>query len=197
MTTDSTPPAGGNGGAGGTDEKPNTVSRDAYETLLGEKKKMGERFKSIEAELETFRAEKAKRDEEDLKRKNDYETLLKKKDDELTALKSENGNFKLFFQEQKKLGSFLRTLGAPLEQKWHHMIDLEKIKVGNDGAVDEESVTKYVEEYKKTYPETLGKGTGGGMPDTKPGSGGGALKPEDWAKLPLAERRKRMGDVKY
>lgn len=197
MTTASNPPAGDNGGTGGADDKAETVKREAYERLLGEKKRQGERMSAIEAELETLRKEKATREEEDLKKRNEHETLLKKREEELTALKNENGQFKAFFSEQKKTGAFLRALGAPLDSKWHHMIDLDKIKVGNDGAVDEESVTKYVEEYKKTYPETLGKGTGGGMPDTKPGSGGGALKPEDWAKLPLAERRKRMGDVKY
>ena len=59
------------------------------------------------------------------------------------------------------------------------------------------AVTKYVEQFRREFPEVIAKPGKPTMPNDKPlGNGGGMLSLEEWRALPLKEKKTRIGDVK-
>lgn len=194
-----TPPVAGDGTppVEGDDESSKTVPREKYRGLLDEKKTASAKLQAANAELETLRSEKAAREQAEAIKRGDHEALAKTAKDEADRLKTENEFLKAERTEQRKLGAFVRNLGQPLDAKFYGLVDLDKIKVGADGSIDQETLTKAVSEYKRTYAETLTIKSGGEPPGGSPkGAKGSALSVEEWRALPLKERKQRMGDVK-
>lgn len=199
MTTPQDPPAGGDGNASGDADptKSPTVTRDAYERLLGEKKGVAAKLQAQETELQAFRDAKKKREEDEAKARNEHEAVIAARDKELAEERAKRLTLESERQEQRKYAAFVRGLGTQIDSKFMPLIDLDKIKVDDAGQPDAASVTQYVADFRKQYPETV-KASGGGAPPATPpqGSGGNALTYAQWLKLPLKEQRARIGDVK-
>lgn len=176
--------------------KDDFVSYDTHRKLLGEKKKEREENLRLRKQLNDLLEEKSMREEAQLKENNDWKALAEKRYEEL---KSHEAKLKQIEQDRidaKKLDSFLSALPCNLERKFWRLIDIDKILVNPDsGEVDEMTVTKQVEVWKKEYPETLGySGSGAKLPNESP-KPTDSLSYDKWKNMSAAEMRKHLKTV--
>ena len=138
------------------ESKQDVVAYDTHRKLLSEKKKVQEEFKSVKEQLAALQAEKQEREEQELKAKEDWKQLVDIKDQELNNIKSELQSQRERELGARKLDAVLRSVGGDIDRKYWGLVELDKIAVNPDsGQIDEMSVTKYVEEFRSTYPETI------------------------------------------
>lgn len=165
-----------------------TVSYETHERLLREKKKLQE-------EAELLRNEKKLREDEEAKKRGDFEALLKSREEELSIAKSKLTSLQDRIMDAQKLTAVLNTAGSPIDSKWHGLIDTNKIVVHPDtGEVDQMSVTRVVEDLRKSWPEMF-KVKGQTLPADAPlGNGAGKISRSEWLKLPLKDMTKWKPD---
>lgn len=175
-----------------TTDTPNKEDKVAYATfqkLLSEKKKLKEKLDKIE------RQETKRRDDE-LKAKEDYKSLLEVREKEINDLNQKLTDYTTRESSSRKLESFLDSIGGKIQKKFWVHIPLDKVQINPDtGEVDEMSVTKAVEHFRKEYPELIEKQGASKMPNESPKGGGVNLSYEDWLKLPTNEMKKRLKDI--
>jgi hypothetical protein len=200
MTVGEVVPSGNEPQASGV--VPDTVvegGKVAYEShlkLLGEKKKVAERAAALELELESLRAKERERENQELEKSKNYEQLLKNREEELKALKDRTAKFENERVQARKLDAFIKTLGGSLEDKYWSLVDLDKIAVDPaTNTVDTMSVSRYVDEYRATYPETIKRPAGYTMSSNAPDGSGRKLTIEEWKALPLKDKKARMHEV--
>lgn len=198
MSDSTNPPAGGANGSGGTggnnpEPKPDSVTRSAYEDAVTEAKKARERAQAAEARLAELDAEKKRREDDEAKKRGEYEKLLADREAELAKERAERAALETERTNMRKLGALHKALGAPIDQKFLPLVDLERIKVNQDGTISQESLTKYADDFKSTYPMILGKPAGVTPPDATPQGGNtGEVTDEQFAKMSLKEKRQHM-----
>ena len=163
------------------DPKPDdTVAYETHRKLLGEKKKLTEKHQAVLEELEALKGQVKSRETKELEEKEEYKKLWEQSKAERDELNNKLSSFQQEQTNSRKLRSFLNTLDGKVAEKWWGHIDLDKILVNPDtGAVDEMSVTKYVEQFQKEYPEIIVKQKDPPMPSPAPGgnpSGPSSLK---------------------
>ena len=195
----STDPAGGGGGSGGTtddpnnkpDDKPETVSREAFERLMDE-------TKATKAKLKAYEDEKKKKDEEDAKKRGDFETLLEQERQEKAELEKKLKDREEADQFREKAEVFLKSVGAAVDKKYWPIIEtfLEKIPVGTDGKADSKAAAKLAEDFKKLYPEVVSKPGTPNVPGRKPSG----TQPLSWgqgtiSRHNLKEAKENLGEA--
>lgn len=178
----------------GDDDK-KSVAYETHVKLLGEKKRLAERLAAQESDLEKFRAAEKERETKELEAAKNYDQIQKNLKEEL-AKKDEQ--LKLVHTERvqaRKLDAFIKTLGASLEQKYWGLVDIDQIAIDPaTGQIDDMSVSKYVDAYRKTYPETI-RTQAPGMPSKAPeGSPQGKLTVEQWKGI--KDRNERWAAVR-
>jgi len=168
----------------------------AFLALKDEKKKIAQENADLKARLEKIESENRAKQEEALKQQGEYKKLWEdgqKSNSELAD--------KLKAKEQKelalrKIDVVMQELGAPLAKpEYWDFVDLTSIPVDeatND--IDRNIAKKVASDFVKNFPELLAKKSGK-LPSDAP-SPASSLSYDDWAKLPLDEKRKRLKDVK-
>lgn len=180
----------------GNKNEQSTVSYETHRKLLSEKKKRDEELDALKKRLGEFESKEKERTEQELKQKEDFKSLLALRDKELQETKSRLTELTTQQVNALKLESFLSAIDGKIDRKYWGHIDLDKIKLNPDsGDVDEMSVTALVDQFKKEYPEIIKVGRAPGLPPNSPQPSGGPLSYEQWLKLPLAEKKKRMAEV--
>jgi len=200
------PTSGTGGGGGGEGDKSGTSGSEggsvAYEThrrLLGEKKTLQQKYAESEAKRAELEAEKEARTQKELEDQGKFQELLeaeKRKNEELLA---ENTGMKTAQVKAIKISSFLNTLDGVVQPDYYTHIPTDEIEYDPETrTVDEMSVTKAVEQFKKTHAMLIQK-TGaitGMSSDAPPKEGGGTpITYAEWQKLPLKEMNERQKDV--
>lgn len=139
-----------------------TVAYSTHRKLLSEKKALAEKLSVLEAENQ-------QRVNTELEKNGEYKTLLANANERLQAAETELSQQRENRRDAQKIDSFLNTLNAKLDRKYWMHIDTDSIAINPDtGEVDEMSVTKAVEKYKSSYPETLYPGGGLKVPQSAP-----------------------------
>lgn len=162
--------------------------RNHTQELLSEKKKVSEKYKSLEQQLK-------EKQELELKEKEDFKTLVKLREEELQKTKAELETERIQRQQGMKLDAFLSVLDGKVDSKYWGMIDLEKIAINPDSRqIDEMSVAKAVEDFKKTYPELIKTGLAQATPANAP-QAGDVLTYEKWLTLPAKEQKLRYKEM--
>lgn len=195
---DQNPPAGDDNSSSGTgdDPKPNASALKAHaDRLLSEKKALAAKLKAADDELAAFRLKEKEAEDKKLLDAKNYEELAAREAKKNADLASENANLKAEKINDRKLAAIIAATGVV--PKYFHNIDPDKVEIDTSGKIDQASLAKYVDEYKKEYPETLAAARKAPPTDAPgKGSGAGKITHAEWAKLPtLAERKKRMGDI--
>lgn len=178
--------------------KGDTVSRDAYNKLLDEKKSVSKRLKELEDKAK-------KRTEEELRAKEDWKKIAESRDAEIAELKTsiesltgKIGEYETREVTTKKFRAFLKSLDGKIEDKSFSLVPVEMITVNPEtGAVDEMSVTKAVKKFKAEWPELIKTGTGVKLPNDAPPSGGnagGKISRSEWLKLPAKKMQEYKPD---
>lgn len=163
--------------------------REHNAKLLGEKKKVSEKYGSLEQQLK-------EKEEKELKEKEDFKTLLKLREEELEKNKKDLEQERFQRQQGMKLDAVLSLVDGKIDQKFWGMIDLEQIKLNPDsGQPDQMSVSQYVENFKKTYPELIKTGIPQTTPPNAP-QNGEILTYEKWLSLPAKDQKARYKEMR-
>lgn len=174
------------------------VDYSKYRELLDEKKKVQVRERELASKVEAY--EKAQKDKEEdaAKKRGDYESLIKTREDEIAKLKAENDSNRERNLQIKKVGSFLKTAGEDIDQKWLRLVDPNEIIINPEtGEVDQMSVAKAVDTFKKTWPEAFKK-PGARFPADAPNGSSGMINESEWKKLKVADMKKyRPNQINY
>ena len=178
----------------GKETPPDKVDYAKFRELLDEKKKVQARERELAAKLSEY--EKAQKDkEEELARKRgDFDTILKTREERIKELEADAEANKRHKQDVKKLSAFLKSAGD-VEEKWMGLIQIGDIAVNPDtGEVDQMSVSKAVDSFKKTWPEAFKK-PGVRIPTEAPNGAPDMITESAWKKL--ASNPKEMNKYRY
>ncbi len=173
-----------------TETKPKDfVTYETHRKLLDEKKKIAERLTTLESERKA-------REEDEARKRGDFETLLKTRDEELVRLRGELTTREQRENNARKLAAVLDTVGGEVESKWYSLIDVSSIVLHPEtGEIDQMSVTKTVEALRKTWPEMIKNPNPAKLPSNAPlGNGAGKISRDEWLKLPSKEMAKWKPD---
>ena len=170
--------------------KKDFVSHESWLKLLDEKKKLKEK-------LDASEKERKEREEAELRAKEDFKKIGELREQEAKELRE-----KLTQKEERergaiKLDAFLSTLDGKVDKKYWGHINLDAIVVDPEtGVVDQMSVTKEVERFRKEYFEIVQRPDQNKLPNNPPGGSAGAkITYEQWKQLPAKEMAARMKDV--
>lgn len=166
--------------------KKDSVAYETHQKLLAEKKRAAERAAALERELAEVKEREAQRENEELERQKNFEQLAKNKDEQLKAAQAKLQAIENERVTARKLDAFLKTLGGDLPQHYWDLIPIDQIIVDpTTGQVDDMSVAKVVEGYRKTFPETIKvKNPPNTMPSDAPkGTPQGKMDYEQWKSL--------------
>ena len=181
-----------------SETKEDVVAYDSYRRLLGEKKKEQEEKLKLSRELKELRDEKKSREESSLKEQNDWKSLAERRGEELVEKENYIKGVAQDRANAKKLDSFLEAVGSKIDRKFWGLIGLDKILINPDtGDVDEMTVTKQVEAWKKEYPETLGyRGSTAKLPTDSPKPEGVTLDYNTWTSMSAKDMKKNYQKVR-
>lgn len=195
--------------SGGTDEtvtKPVSEDKVSYEThrkLLSEKKKLDDKIEALAKELENQKLSRDAEEEKKLEEAKNLKGLLELKQrrekelqDSLEKTRQENTHLKKTFEESLKMDAILSNTTAPIKKKFWQLIETDKIVLDENGKPDLNSVKEVVKAFEEQYPEALDLGRSTQTPATSAGKPGkGTITVEEWARLPLKEKKERLSDV--
>jgi len=177
--------------------EPKSPSYESYQKLLGEKKSASAKLKESQDELAALKKDKANAVEQKLLDDGKLKEAFDLKSEELAAANKRLDAQETERADTKKLRSFFKALGSDVDEKYWNLIDIDKIII-EDGQVNEFSVSKYVEDFKGSFPEVVTVKEKRKMPGDQPpaGSGTGTLSIDEWNTLPRKDKEARINDVK-
>ncbi|MEM5807978.1 MAG: hypothetical protein QW818_02495 [Candidatus Aenigmatarchaeota archaeon] len=180
----------------------NVVSYDEHRRLLSQYKRAQERQRELEARLAEHESKTKQIEEEKLKEAGEWQKLIEMKHAQLAEMQQ-----KLAEKEQReselkntllnaiKVNAVKERLpGQLIRPEYINFVDVDKIAINPETSeLDEESIKVVVDEFVRNHSALLKKDTiklpnGSAQPVTK-------LSYEEWLKLPLKEKQKRMKDV--
>ena len=191
---------------GDDEDQPKLVPYDRYSKTVTESKNRLSRIRELESKLSEFESTVKQTEQKKLEEQGEYKKLLDSERNASGELK------KQMLELQKKLSDFedrevarrkysalQKSLGGQIDSKYAALIEFDQIAVDPEsGEVDEVSVGRYAEAFKKTFPEIVMTKKGSGLPDTKPGAGQGfsgkKILESEWRKLKTS---KEMSDYKF
>jgi len=178
--------------------------KKSKERILNESKTWKEKAQTFQSKEEEIEKKRQMDEEARLVEQGQFKTLLEQREKELQALKdsleesvSETNSYKKSIDNLKKASAFERAIGGKLKKDayWNH-VDFDSIvKNPETGEIDPASLKDTADSFLKEYKELVQFPNGGYMPNGTPAGSKGRLTHEQWKKLPLAERKKRMKDV--
>lgn len=181
----------GNGGQGAGNGKPGEgegqngvlvkdgveyIPKASYEVVAG-------KYRDAKTKLDGYDADAKKHEEEELKKRGEFEKLAQQKEQEANDLK-------LKYETEKRSNALqvaALQAGAVDTDAVVKLADISKIKLSDEGSIDQESVKALVEELKTGKPYLFGAQ---GAPAPKPnmGTGGGAPAGGGSANVPTFNR---------
>jgi predicted nuclease with TOPRIM domain len=168
----------------------------AFMAIKEEKKALATKLAEAQAQLEKLNNEAKAKQEETLKQQGEYKRLWEEEQKSKAELSE-----KLKKKEEKelalrKIDVVMQELGVPLAKaEYWNFMDLGKIPVDEATQDIDRNIAKQVaSDFMRDFPELLSKKPGKMPSDAATGSK--VLTHEEWIKLPLAEKRLRLKDVK-
>lgn len=178
--------------------------KKSKERILEESKKYKEGYQSFKSEKEELAKKKKEEEEARLIKEGQFQTIIEQRESRISELEESLGSLKSEVESRdtaivnfKKAAAFERALGGKMKRDayWSH-VDFDKIAVNPEsGKIDEASLKATADGFLEEYKELVDFGNAANLPNGTPKGGTGKLTHEQWKKLPLAERRKRMKDV--
>ena len=189
--------------AGSKIEKKDNVSYESFDKLLTQRKADLVKMNDLSSKLDAF--EKKEVEAADLKLQEDGKwkeafdlktKMIEDKDKKISDLVSERDSFKSSLVDGAKLQAVVDKLpGRVRKKEYLGFVDTSSILIDPDtGVIDDSSVEQVANGFLKDFSELVD------IKDTSklPGEAGKTAKKlsiEDWKRLPLKERKTRMGDV--
>jgi predicted nuclease with TOPRIM domain len=179
------------------DESGKEIKEDkAFLAIKEEKKSLATKLAEAQSQLEKLQQEAKQRNEEALKQQGEYKKLWEEEQKAKADLAA-----KLKKKEEKelalrKIDVVMQELGVPLAKpEYWDFVDLKRIPVDEATKDIDRTIAKQVAiDFQRDFPELLAKKSAK-LPTDAP-SHATSLTYEEWSKLPLVEKRKRLKDVK-
>jgi DNA repair exonuclease SbcCD ATPase subunit len=182
------------------------AEKSTKERLLEESKKYKEGYQTFKTKQQEIESQKAQEEEERLRKEGQFQTLLEQREKRLKeleeSLKTKEDEVKsrdTAITNFRKASAFERELGGKLRKQdyWKH-VDFDSIAINPEsGEIDKDSLSSVAQSFTKEYKELVDFGANANLPNgTANGKGSTSLTYEQWQKLPLKDRKKRMKDVK-
>lgn len=197
--------AGGHEQDDGDDEEPNPklVPYDRYSKTVTESKNRLSRIRELESKLTEFESKVTDTERKKLEEQGEYKKLLESERTQSQTLKQQLAEFQKKLTDfedrevaRRKYSALQKSLGGQIDSKYAALIDFDSIAVDPEsGEVDEVSVGRYAETFKKTFPEIVLTQKGTGLPNGKPGAGRDAMGMKkilesEWNKLATSKEMK-------
>lgn len=193
---DITTTSGTSGAAGGASSGEDIKEDKSFLALKEEKKALAKKNADLEARLTAIEADRKSKEEEVLKQQGEYKKLWEEEQKaklELTEKlkKKEERELNL-----RKIDVVMKELGQPLAKpEYWDFVGIDRIPLVEETNDIDINIAKQVAlDFQKNYPELLtrksGKLPGDAASPTK------ELSYDEWSRLPLTEKRKRINEVK-
>lgn len=174
------------------------VKYDTYVKTLDEVKRFKERTQELAAKVAEFENEKQRQEEEKLKQQGEYQKVLEQREKELEETRRNNELLQKDINDSIKMQAFVSRLPGQIKRpEYYAHIPLDEIEFDPETrSVNAESLEPVVNQWVANYKDLLNTPRGNKPPGDDPAHSK-SLTMEEWKKLPLAEKKKRMKDVKY
>ena len=181
----------------GNDQQKDSVKYDTYRKLLSETKTVKAKNSELEAKLKAFEDEKSAAEEKRLSEQGEYKKLLEIERKKSSELEEKDKAREKQLLDGYKLNAVLEKLpGKIASNDYLSFVDLDSIAIDPDsGTVDESSVSQTVNKFLEQHSRLLITDKGS-LPNDAPKGVSKPLSVDEWRKLPLSERKKRMNEVK-
>lgn len=131
-----------------------------------------------------------------LKEEKRFQELAEEKDRQLKEVLNEKELYRKSLLDAHKLNAFKEKLpGAIANPAYYSLVDIEEIRMDESGNIDQDSLTGLVNSFLENHSRLLDVKQGKNPPSNAPGTPQPSLSIEEWQKLPLMEKKKRMGEV--
>lgn len=152
-----------------TDEKQDEfVSKKAYQEVSTDMHKYKSELNETKAKLNELLSIQEAKEKEALEEQGRWEELYKKAQDQLTTLQSERDQERNKFVEYHKRNSVLQKLGGFKRDEYNKFVDIENIKLRDDGSIDEDSISAEIDRIKQNYPELIKSSSPASLPKDAP-----------------------------
>lgn len=196
MSIDDQVPGGNTQNPGGSPEPENpennqgkkTVDFDSYKKALDEKK-------SLQKRLQEFESSAKAREEAELLEKENFKKLAETRGEELAKIKTDHEALNKRITDSKKFSAILKSINGQVPEQYWSLIDIDEVPVNEDGEPDETAVKSIARKFETTFKEVIKPASGAKMPNDAAKQPGAAITYEAWVKLPLKEKKERLGDV--
>jgi hypothetical protein len=169
--------------------KKDYVALETHRKLLDEKKK-------IQLRLEEFEVAKKAKDEEDARKRGDFEAILKAREEELHKERERRTHLEASLIRAEKMDAVINALGGNIDPKWMKLIDVSKVVINPEtGEIDAMTVSTVAETLKRDWPEMVKPSSR--LPADAPQGlhgGSGKISRLEWMKLSSKEMMKWKPD---
>lgn len=161
-------------------QKKDTVAYETYKKVMGEKKRDQERLRDTEAKLNEVLGTLKQREEDDLRKKEDYKKLLELKAEEATTFKSKYEQVMEERRTASKLTALLEVLPGKVDKKYWDKLPYDQIIQDDEsGEIDELSLAKARDLFVAEYPEIIRTAKGPELPSKSPQSAASGTESKD------------------
>lgn len=190
MSEPTNSPAGNTETPSGTtgDQKPK--GNGDLDALLAKNAELLAEKKKLQQQVDAIAADAKKRETTELAEKERYKELWEQTKTELDTAKQELFGVKTQITDARKFSAFQKILGQAIPEKFHALVDIDKIVVDEtSGLPDEISVKKYASAWQEQYGDLFKKPAG--LPQDYP-NGDGSKVPtmDEWRKLNATDPKK-------
>jgi len=147
--------------------EPETYPPSFVKKVMTEKKNQGERLKSVEAELEAFKAKEKERTENSLKEQNQWKEYATLKETEAKEAREKLQTHEQNLDSAEKFNALLDAIPGNVKKDYWPLLQnhLSKvIKNPDTGEIDEVSVKQVADMVRNSYPEIIQNGNGRNLP---------------------------------
>lgn len=180
-----------------------TVSYQSFSKLLDQKKKTDDKLKEMEEALSLYRSKEKEAEEQKLREQGEYQKLVESREKDLEEAKREAelernraSDLQKTLIDSAKLQAVVERIPGRVKNKdYMAFIDVDSVAIDPEtNTVDMSSVENVANSFLKNHPSLIDFDNRKKLPN-EAGSPGQALSYEAWLKLPLKEKREKMGEV--
>lgn len=178
--------------------------KKSKDRILEESKKYKEGYQSFKSKQDEVDKQKSADEEARLIKEGQFSTIIEQRESRISELEESLNTMTADVNSRdtaisnfKKAAAFERAIGGKMKKDayWNH-VDFDKIAINPEtGAIDALSLEKTANSFVEDFKELVDYGNISNLPNGA-AQGKGSLSYEQWKKLPLPEKRKRMKDVK-
>lgn len=190
MSDPSNPPAGDTGTPSGTNGGPKPKGNGDLDALLAKNAELLAEKKKLQQQVDAIAADAKKRETAELAEKERYKELWEQTKTELDTTKQELFGVKTQITDARKFSAFQKVLGQAIPEKFHALVDIDRIEVDEStGVPDEASVKAYATAWQEQYGDLFKKPPG--LPQDFPnGDGSKAPSIEAWREMAKTDPKK-------